>query len=100
MVSPAMWGRAQYIQAGTAVLALRERLHVAADGAGIELTRAPDLLVGVRDHLVPLRDPAHGACQREDRREQTDRNPDRALNDARIEVDVRIKLALDEGIVL
>src|ERR1700694_6012106 len=31
-------------------------------GADVELPRPADLLLGVLDHLFPLRDPAHSAC--------------------------------------
>src|SRR6266568_9346725 len=81
---------------GLPFLPLRERLHVAARGAGEELPRPADFLVRVGDHLVPLSDPADGPCQNEDRGEQAHRDSDRALDDARVEVDVRIELALDE----
>src|SRR3546814_2119813 len=68
--------------------------------AGIELTRAADLLRRVLDHLVPLRDPAHGAGQREQHGEHRGREADRRQDDARIEIDVRIELLVDEiGVV-
>src|SRR5690606_19598171 len=79
--------------------ALGDRLDVAADRAGEQLARTPDLLVRVGDHLAPLRDPADRARQREDAGEHADRNAERLLDDARIEVDVRIELALNEVIV-
>jgi LysR family transcriptional regulator of beta-lactamase len=45
------------------------RRHVIAlRRAGVELARTADLLLGIRDHLVPLRDPADGAGEREQQR--------------------------------
>ena len=34
-------------------------------GADVELARTADLLLGILDHLLPLRDPADGAGDRE-----------------------------------
>src|SRR5438046_10015974 len=83
-----------------ALSALRDRSHVAPLCARVELPRASDLLLGIRNHFVPLRDPAYGPRQREDRSEQADWNTERALHDARVEIDVRVELALHEVIVL
>src|SRR5688500_15092075 len=47
-------------------LALRDRLHMPRLRPGEQLSRPADLVVGVADHLVELRDPADGARQRED----------------------------------
>jgi len=79
---------------------LVDRLHFALGRAGVELARPADLVLGVGDHFVELGDPADRSCQREDRREQGDRDADRALDDAGIEVDVRVELACDEVLVL
>src|SRR5262252_3585392 len=68
---------------------LRDRRHVAALRAGEELARPADFLVGIRDHLVPLRDPAHGPREHEDRGEEAHRDADCPLHDAGVEVDVR-----------
>src|SRR6266852_6754402 len=46
--------------------ALVDRQELPPGGAGVELARPADLVFGVADHLLPLRDPAHGARQRED----------------------------------
>src|SRR5690242_9394511 len=46
-------------------LPLRHRRIGPLGRAGIDLARAADLLVRVFQHLLPLRDPAHGAGQRE-----------------------------------
>src|SRR5215213_1473930 len=80
--------------------ALADRLHGARGGAGVKLTRAADLVLRVGDHLVQLRDPADRAGQREDRGEQADRDADRALDNAGIEIDVRVELAGHEVFVL
>ena len=42
-------------------LALVDGLHFAAGRAFVQLARTADLLLGVGDHLVPLRDPADRA---------------------------------------
>src|SRR5687768_9374188 len=83
-----------------ALLALGHRHVLPPLGAGEELARAADLLIGVADELVPLRDPAHRARQREDRGEHRHRYAERLVDDAGIEVDVGIELALDEVLVL
>ena len=67
---------------------------------GVDLARAPDLEVRVAVHLHPLRDPAGQAAEREDRREHVGRRADRVVDHARVEVDVRVELALDEVVVL
>src|SRR3546814_10637022 len=76
--------------------ALFDRHIVALRRAGVELARATDLLRGVGDHLVPLRDPADGAGEREQHGEHLGREADGRQDHARIEVDVRIELSLDE----
>ena len=80
--------------------ALAERQHVAAGGARVQLARPADLVFRVADHLVELGNPANGAGQGEDRREQADRDADGALDDAGIEIHVRVELARDEILVL
>src|SRR5690606_37764438 len=50
-------------------LALLDRRVVHVPGAGVDLARAGDLLLGVLDHLEPLRDPAGRPRDREDHRE-------------------------------
>src|SRR5579872_4521110 len=70
-------------------LSLGNRLHIPALRAGEKLPRTADLVLRVGHHLVQLRDPADGAREREDRREELHRDADRLLYDARIEVDIR-----------
>ena len=43
--------------------------EIALDGACVELARTADVLLGILDHLLPLRDPADGARHREQHRE-------------------------------
>src|SRR5690625_3014489 len=76
-------------------------IHIIPLGlAGIELAGAADLAVLVLQHLLPLRDPADRAAEREDRREHGSREAHRFENDARIEIDIRVELLLDEIAIL
>src|SRR5580704_8601900 len=79
---------------------LRYRLIFPLRRAGIELARPAEFLVRVLDHFLPLRDPADGAGEREQHREHGGRKTHGAQRDAGIEVDVRIKLLLDEIFVV
>src|SRR5829696_321010 len=81
-------------------LPLVVRHVIARAGAEIDLARAGDLLVGIVEHLFPLRDPPGGARDREQHREHLDREPHGLIDQAGIEVDVRIELARDEVFVL
>src|SRR3954463_9527649 len=73
---------------------------VAARRAEVDLPRAGDLLVLVEQHLLPLREPARGARDGEQDREHVDREPHGLVDQARVEIDVRIELPLDEVLVL
>ena len=53
----------------------------------------------ILDHLLPLGDPADGARDGEQHREHVGREAERLQRDARIEVDIRIELLLDEVVV-
>src|SRR4249920_1742296 len=79
-----------------ATSALVDRLDLAARRALVELARPADLVFGVGDHLLPLRDPADRASEREDAGEHRHRDAERALHDPRIEVDIRIQLPGNE----
>src|SRR5579859_2896557 len=79
---------------------LVDGLHVALGRPFVELPRPADLVFGIGDHLLPLCYPADGAREREDAGEHGDRDAERALHDARIEVDVRVELAAHEVVVL
>src|SRR5215213_9588268 len=68
-----------------------ERLHspplgdgevVALGGSGVELARAADLLRRILDHLLPLRDPADRAGDREQHREHVGWEAHRLQGDA------------------
>src|SRR5687768_4961436 len=78
------------------LLAFLQRNELAARRPGEKLPRAADLLVGVADQLVPLRNPPDRAGEREYRGEHAHRNAERFVNDAGIKIDIRIELALDE----
>src|SRR5690606_15635824 len=63
--------------------------------AGVELAGTSNPVVGA-DHLIPVSVPAYRSRHCEDDGEHRYRNADGTQDDARIEVDVRIQLALDE----
>ena len=67
---------------------------------GVDLPRPGDLLLGVEQHLFPLRDPAGGPRDGEQHREHLDREPHRLVDQAGVEVDVGVELARDEVVVL
>src|SRR5713101_2371742 len=83
-----------------AVSTVVDRHELPPRGAGVELARPADLVFGVADHLLPLRDPAYRAREGKNASEHRHRDAERALHDPRIEIDVRVELALDEIIVL
>ena len=68
--------------------------------AGIELARPADALYRAVDHLLPLRDPTRSAGDGKQRGEHLGREVERLERDPRIEVDIRIKLLLDEIVVV
>src|SRR5439155_6840422 len=80
--------------------AVADRHVVAGALAGVDLARPLDLLLRVVDHLQPLRDPTAGPGDREQHREHADRHAERLVDQARVEIDVRVQLALDEVVVL
>src|SRR5438128_3014084 len=77
-----------------------EGLHIALRRALIELPRPADLVFGIGDHFLPLRDPADGAREREDAGEHRHRDAERALHDAGVEIHIGVELAADEVVVL
>src|SRR4029077_9336625 len=83
----------------TRLLPARNRHVIAPGGAGVELARAADLLARILDHLFPLRDPGDRARDWEKHREHRGREADRLERDPRVEIDVGIKLLLDEVLV-
>ena len=62
--------------------------------AGVELTRARDALLGVGKALIPLGQPADAARDGKDHREHVAGDANRSQDDPRVEVDVRVQLAL------
>src|SRR5216684_752461 len=68
--------------------------------AGVDLARAGDLLVWVLDHFLPLRQPAGNARDGKEHREHVHRELHGLIDQAGVEVDVRVELALDEVLVL
>src|SRR5215470_12996382 len=82
------------------LLPARDRHVVALRGTGIELARAPNLLMRVLDHFLPLRNPADGAGNREQHGEHRGGKTHSLERDARIEVDVGVELLLDEIVIV
>ena len=68
--------------------------------AGVDLLGPGDLLLLVVHQLAPLRQPAGRARDREQHREHLRRELQRLVDEAGVEVDVRVELALDEVLVL
>src|SRR5579883_2417634 len=81
---------------GFSLSALCDWHIVAARRTNVELARTPDLLMGILDHLFPLRDPARRARDREEHGEHGHREAHRLQRDPGIEIDIWIKLLLDE----
>src|SRR5260370_18273912 len=81
------------------LLPLVNRNVAATRDAGIELARTADLLLRILDHLAPLADPADGAGDCKQHGEHRGREAHRLQRGARIEVDIRIELAVDEVLV-
>src|SRR5690606_38461132 len=75
-------------------------LVVAYAVAGVDLTRTADLHFRINLLFQPMRHPTCGAAQREHHGEHFRRNIQRLVNDAAVEIDVRVQLAGDEVIVL
>src|SRR6266481_370186 len=65
----------------------------------IDLPRARNFLLGVQEHLFPLRDPAGSARNREKNGKHGHRETHRLINEAGVEIHVGIELALDEVFV-
>src|SRR3984893_8828236 len=68
--------------------------------AHVDLAGACDLLFGIKQHLFPLRDPSAGTGNSEQHREHGDRESHRLVDQARIEIDIGVKLAGDEIFIL
>ena len=79
--------------------ALVEGDVVARLGAGVPLTRAADLLVLVAEQLLPVGQPADGAGDGEQHGEHVHREAECLVDQAGVEVDVRVQLAAGEVLV-
>src|SRR5262245_33166132 len=66
----------------------------------VHLARPRDLLLVILQQLLPLREPARRARDREEDRKGRRGNSDRLVDQAGVEVHVRIQPALDEVFVL
>ena len=67
--------------------------------AQVDLAGARDFLFGVEEHLFPLGDPAGGARDGEQDREHRGREAHRLVDEAGVEVDIGVELALHEVVV-
>src|SRR4051794_33574586 len=68
--------------------------------SGIDLPRPRDFLLRVAQQLLPLRQPPRRARNRKQYREHIERKADRLIDQAGVEIDVRVQLARDEVVVL
>src|SRR5436190_10221594 len=78
------------------LLPFRQRHEIALRRAVIDLPRAGDLLRCREVHFTPVGDPARQTAQGEQHRKHLDRETHCSVDDARIEIDVRIEFPLDE----
>src|SRR5438874_4184747 len=76
-----------------------DRNEIAPRLAREDLSRTRDLLIGIVEHLLPLRQPAGDARDGEEDREHVHRKLHRLIDESRIEIDIRVELALDEVLV-
>src|SRR6267378_7879175 len=83
-----------------ALTALVDRNVMARVMPQIDLARAGNFLLGIQEHLFPLRDPAGSAGNGEEDGKHGHRETHRLINEAGVEVHVGVELALDEVIVL
>ena len=67
--------------------------------SGVNLPRSRNLLLGIRQHLLPLGQPSHGARNREQHGKHLRSESHGLVHDPGVEVDIGIQLALDEVIV-
>src|SRR6185503_7697837 len=80
--------------------AFHERQVIPPRVADVHLLWPRDLLIGVEQHLLPLRDPARRSRNRKQHREHRHREAQRLIDEAGVEVHVRIQPARDEVLVL
>src|SRR5262249_2105902 len=77
-----------------------KRRVVALERSGVDLPWAANLLGRVGVHFHPVGDPARQTSDGEEDGEHVQRDAHRAVDDAAIEIDVWVELALDEVFVL
>src|SRR6201987_3638973 len=92
------WRRYGY-RRSVCYLTLLDRDVVALRRAGVDLARPGNLGRRVVQHLLVVRQPAGEAADGEQHGEHVRREAHRAVDQARVEVDVRIELARDEVVV-
>ena len=80
-------------------LSLVDRHVVSATFTLVDLAWPNDLVVRVLNELVPVGKPACEPGQREEHSKVLGREPDSLVDDARVEVDIWVQLALDEVLV-
>src|SRR6516162_2799853 len=74
-------------------------LHLAMFVSCEYLPWSRDLLLGVGDQFIPLRQPARGARDGEQYSEHLRLKTHRLVDDARVKIDIRVKLPRDEVII-
>src|SRR5213592_4777019 len=82
--------------AASSTLSFLDRHEVSLPRPGKDLSRPRDLLIGILDHLLPLREPAGDAWDGEHHGEHLHWDVERLVDQAGVEVDVRVELTLDE----
>src|SRR5690606_40544322 len=70
--------------------------HVALLGANEQLARTTDLLLGVGDHFIPLRDPAYGARHGENAGEQGNRRSEEHTSELQSRENLVCRLLLEK----
>src|SRR6266853_3478085 len=81
------------------LIALIDRNVMTSVVPEIDLARARNFLLGIEEHLFPLRDPTGCARNREEHGKHSHRETHRLINQAGVEVHVWIELALHEVFV-
>src|SRR5688572_6624989 len=76
------------------------RYELPLPGPNVNLLRPRDLLLGIAKHLFPLREPPCGARNGEEHGEEIFRESHRLVDQARIEIDVRVQLPRHEIFIL
>src|SRR4026207_1085418 len=74
-------------------------IEVALSVSDVQLPGPCDLLIGIEQSLLPLREPTRRAADREEHREHLDREAHRLIDEPGVEVHVRIELVAHEVVV-